>query len=118
MFEDVTRLHGLFAATFTPMDERGALRLAAVPDYVAHLRQQQIAGLYIADLSAMGGRHRARRPERSPAAAEPFASHRQQLSAVWIASRPEGDVVDARCSSGACSTAQHAACGNAIQRVP
>ncbi len=48
------RLSGLVAATFTPMQEDGALNLAAVPAMVEHLERWKIAGLYVVGSTGEG----------------------------------------------------------------
>ncbi len=42
-----TPLRGLIAATFTPMTDRGAVDLAALPDMVDRLAEQGVNGLYV-----------------------------------------------------------------------
>jgi N-acetylneuraminate lyase len=40
-------LHGLIAATFTPLTADGAIHLSAIPEIVEHLANCQVAGMYV-----------------------------------------------------------------------
>jgi N-acetylneuraminate lyase len=48
------RLEGLIAATYTPMDSRGALRLNSVPQMVDRLIAEGVSGLYVCGSTGEG----------------------------------------------------------------
>lgn len=49
-----TRLNGLVAATYTPLNCDGSLRVAVIPDLVEHLLSQGVSGLYVCGSTGEG----------------------------------------------------------------
>lgn len=47
MTTDTPPLHGLIAATFTPLNNDGSVNIAAIPQMVVHLTGHGIAGMYV-----------------------------------------------------------------------
>ena len=106
------RLKGLIAATFTPMDETGALQLERVPALVEHLVQDQVGGLYVcgstgegpllttAERKAVAEAHVAATAGRLPvviqvghnslADARDLAAHAQAIGADALSATPPG----------------------------
>ncbi len=104
------RLNGLIAATFSPMNQDGTLRLDRVPSMVDFLHQQGIAGLYVvgstgegvsltgeerraaaeAFVQAAGGRMPVivQAGHNSLFEARQLAAHAQQIGATAISATP------------------------------
>ena len=51
----IENLSGLIAATFTPMDDRGALNLDMIPMIVDQLISEGVSGLYVCGGTGEGG---------------------------------------------------------------
>lgn len=51
---EATKLNGLIAATYTPLDDRGNLNLGAVPAMVEYLLNSGISGLYVCGSTGEG----------------------------------------------------------------
>ena len=49
-----TPLHGLIAATYTPLNADGSLKLELIPDLVDELLSQEVRGLYVCGSTGEG----------------------------------------------------------------
>ena len=77
----MTRIRGLIAAPFTPMDADGAIALAVIPAYAAKLKEDGIAGVFVNGTTGEG--HSLSSDERY-AQAEAWIRHRTEDFRVII----------------------------------